>query len=154
MIKLRSNKKAVDPTRGLLRQLQNPQAALDAIGEHLVKSTKARIKTTKQSPNGVPWAPWTLGTLLGRIRDGSASRGLLYNSGRLLNSITYQATPPRGSNGRFQKSQVVVGSQGVPYAQFLQQGTPNMAARPFIGISKTDQEVITSILRDHISRQR
>jgi len=145
-----------DPAKVLLRQLQNPQAALDAIGKAFVISTQNRIKNTKQSPQGVAWGAWHLSTLLGRIKKGTASRGLLYDSGNLYNSIFYQAQGPRAANGRFQRTQVVVGvNTGMaPYAQYLQNGTPKMVARPFIGISADDQKVALAILQRHLSAQR
>ncbi len=147
-------KRQGDPTRGLLRKLQNPQPALDEIGKYLVASTQRRLKETKESPNGVPFAPWTLGTLLGRIKKGTANRGILFDSGNLYNSIMYQAQGPRAANGRFQSSFVTVGvnQAQAPYGIFLQNGTPNMVARPFIGINKTNQDVITNILRRHLAR--
>lgn len=136
-------------TRGgltaLLNRLKNPGPALDDIGKALVASTQRRLKDTKESPAGVPWAPWTLGTLLGRIKKGNQNRGLLFDSGNLYNSINYQV----------QGKGVTVGvSNQAPYAVFLQNGTPKMVARPFIGVSKNDQEVIGSILRRHISSER
>lgn len=145
--------KPVDPMKQLLRQLQNSQAALDEIGKHLVASTQRRLKDTKESPDGSKFAPWTLATLLGRTKKGTAARGILFDSGNLYNSIMYQAQGPRAANGRFQRSQVVVGvdEARAPYGKFLQSGTPNMVARPFIGISKTDSDVIASILRRHIT---
>lgn len=137
-------------TRGgltaLLNRLKNPQAALDDIGKALVASTQRRLKDTKESPAGAPWAPWKLSTLLGRIKKGTASRGLLYDSGNLYNSIQYQVQGKGVTVG--------VNTNQAPYGQFLQAGTPNMPARPFIGVSKTDQDVIGSILRRHVASQR
>lgn len=151
MIKVKSSP---DPMKQLLRQLQNPQAALEEIGKHLVASTQRRIRDTKESPSGQKFAPWTLSTLLGRTKKGTAARGILFDSGNLYNSIMYEAQGPRAANGRFQKTQVIVGvdESRAPYGKFLQAGTPHMVARPFIGINKNDVDVITSILRRHISR--
>lgn len=131
--------------RRLMARLKDPKPALEEIGKALVASTQRRLKVTKESPTGAPWAPWTLGTLLGRIKKGTANRGLLFDSGNLANSIDYQIQGKNVTVG-------VITSQA-PYGVFLQNGTPKMVARPFIGVSKTDVDVIQSILRRHVSSQ-
>lgn len=123
----------------LLSKLKNPRPALVEIGRMLVKSTQERIQKTKQDPTGKPWAPWSMGTLLGRTRKGTAARGILYDSGNLLRSIEAQV----------QSNSVIVGTK-VNYASFLQDGTKNMPARPFVGISKQDEGRINDILRKHL----
>lgn len=154
-MKTKVNKGSAEKTLfGLLQQTSNTRPALEEIGRALVASTKNRIVDTKQGPSGAPWAPWATSTMLGRLKNGTASRGLLYESGKLLNSITSQVQQSRSSNGQFGSLQVQVGSQGVEYAQYLQNGTKNMAARPFIGISKEDQQIIRNILRKHVFKKR
>lgn len=126
----------------LLAKLQDKEPVLQQVGELLVNSTKARIASTKTSPDGSPFAPWSFATLKARQKDGSASSGILLKTGRLLNSIEYQ----------IQGDQVVVGANSsAPYANFLQVGTPNMPARPFVGISQPDTELIQSVLRKHLN---
>lgn len=116
----------------IVKKLRDPRPLLEAVGQLLVASTQARIRTTKSDPRGSPWAPWSLATYMARARAGQLAGGLLYNSGRLYNSIDYQV----------QGKQVIVGSNNVFYASFLQDGTPNMPARPFIGFSEGDREMI------------
>lgn len=129
--KVTTKKQGVTPEE-VLNKLKDPRPMLDSIGQLLVASTQARIRTTKSDPRGTPWAPWSIGTYIARARAGSLSGGLLFETGRLLNSIDYQ----------IQGKQVIVGSSGVPYAGFLQEGTKNMPARPFIGFSQGDNDVV------------
>lgn len=42
----------------LLKKLQNPTPLLHSIGQYLVSTTQARIRTTKTSPDGSPWKAW------------------------------------------------------------------------------------------------
>lgn len=127
----------------LLNRLKNPRPALEEIGRVVTGTTQNRIRTEKTDPAGTPWQPWATSTTIARIKKGTASRGLLYDSGNLLNSITYQVSG----------KQVSVGSSGVPYAIYLQQGTPNMPARPFIGYSNKDMQYINAILTRFVSGQ-
>lgn len=118
--------------------LQKPEALLEKIGQYLVSSTQARIRTTKSGPDGSLWAPWSPATVRAKQRTGQGG-SLLLNSGRLFNSITHQVVA----------GQVEVTSNA-PYARFLQLGTSRMPARPFLGISKDDEGAIAGLVRRHI----
>lgn len=119
-------------------QLQRPEPLLEKIGQYLVSSTQARIRTTKTSPDGSPWAPWSPATSLAKQRSGQGGT-LLLNSGRLFNSITHQVS-----------NDTVEVNSNAPYARFLQLGTRRMPARPFLGISKDDESAIAGLVRRHI----
>lgn len=122
----------------LLSNLKDPKPLLKRIGQNLEDSTIARLVATKESPSGSPWAPWASGTAKARARTGNSGNGLLYNSGRLIKSIKHEV---RGNT-------VTVGSDpSAPYASFLQNGTKNMPARPFVGISRGDQDNIFEIVK-------
>jgi phage virion morphogenesis protein len=125
--------------QGLIDRLKNPAPLLAEIGRILQDSTKERIKSTKTDPNGAQWAPWAMSTLLGRTRRGSASTGLLYESGALFNSIETELSP----------NSVIVGSNS-PYGKYLQNGTPHMPARAFVGISTQDRGRIDVVLKKYI----
>jgi phage virion morphogenesis protein len=127
----------------LLDRIQNPQKALDQIGKKFVQSTRNRITNTKESPNGKPWAPWSLATLVGRLRRGTAGSGLLYETGNLADSI----------QSKVQGKTAVVFSNA-PYAGFLQAGTDRMPARPFIGVSASDLQLVEVILRRHLRNDK
>lgn len=128
-----------DGLQEVVGKLQNPKPLLDRIGQYLVSTTQARIRSTKTSPDGTPWAPWKPGTYLARAKRGALGGGVLYDTGNLFSSITYTVGP----------DSVEVGT-AAPYARFLQQGTPRMAARPFLGISQDDETAIAAIIRRHL----
>jgi len=127
----------------LIRNLQRPQPLMQRIADHLVASTRARIRTTKTSPDGTPWRPWAPATADARTADGSAVFGLLFRTGFLYQSI--QAS--------VQGTQVTVFSDA-PYAKHLQQGTTRMPARPFLGISQGDQDAIMGFVDRYILRTK
>lgn len=131
-----------DDLASLLKQLANPRPALEQIGEALVQSTRERLEKTKVSPEGQKWAPWSLSTLLARRKKGTAARGLLFDSGNLSNSIQAQVLG----------DSVIVGASA-KYASFLQNGTENMPARPFVGISRQDEARIHGILSAHLEKR-
>ncbi len=123
----------------LLNRIQNPNAVLESIGKALVTSTKSRIEKTKVSPDGKPFAPWALSTLLARRKEGNASLGILNRTGSLANSVMYEV----------QGKSVVVGSTST-YGKYLQDGTSKMPARPFIGISGQNRGQINLILKNYL----
>jgi len=141
MIKTKTVKKG-NSLEQMLERLKNPASAMEAIGRVLVSSTKKRLSDTKMSPDETPWAPWAPSTLLARTKDGTASKGLLFNTGTLSKSIEAQVT----------KSEVIVGASA-SYAPYLQEGTTNMPGRPFIGISQLDQTHIQNILMRYLKKQ-
>ena len=112
----------------------NRQQFMEQVGQELVNSTKRRIETTKQDPDGQPWSPWALATKRAREKDGTSGKGLLNRTGRLLESITYQV---QGNN-------LAIGTE-VPYSVFLQMGTSKMPARRFIGFGAQDEQTIRRI---------
>lgn len=128
----------------LISQMQNPAPLLDIIGKLLKASTEKRITTTKLDPQGRAWKPWSFATFLARSKKGNAGRGLLYDSGNLARNISYTV----------QGQQVLVGvnAGAAPYARFLQSGTPNMPARPFVGISADDNQAIRLAVQQYLTK--
>lgn len=125
----------------LINRLENPRPFLISVAALLKARTIERIKTTKKDPAGVPWVRWAASTARARSRKGNAGRGLLWDSGNLVSKIS----------GRTQSNNtVVVGVNGVPYANYLQNGTTRMPARPFIGIGQQDQLDIRANLLSHL----
>lgn len=112
----------------------NKDRFLDNVGQELVNSTKRRLETTKQDPDGQAWSPWSIATQKARQKEGTASLGLLNRTGTLLESITY----------KLQGQNVIVGTD-VPYSVFLQMGTSKMPARRFIGFGAQDEQTIRRI---------
>lgn len=100
---------------------------MESVGKHAQEATQARIQQSKHDPENQPWSPWQPRTERHRIKKGNAGQGLLWDEGTLLNSIKF------ASDG----GGVTVGTE-VGYAGYLQDGTENMAARPFLGWSDAD----------------
>ena len=130
-----------------LRQLQNHatnlRPALKEIGETLKESTKQRFGS-KTGPDGEAW--------LGNSEDTIARKGRdwpLTDSGTLGDTIHFQL---QGNDS------VAIGSP-MQYAAMMQFGGTkeefpylwgDIAARPFLGISRSDETEILSILRDYL----
>jgi phage virion morphogenesis protein len=110
--------------------------ALRKAGEEEVRRTQQRLATEKRTPDGQPWAPWSLATLRQRTREGTLAGGLLNRTGALINSIAFKIT---------QATLTVFSS--APYAKYLQLGTGKMPARPFIGWSKDGVNSVREYLK-------
>lgn len=111
--------------------------ALKAAGENEVEVTRQRIASEKVTPDGKPWAPWSIATLRQRTREGTTGGGLLNKTGALINSIGYKLT---------QATLTVFSS--ATYAKYLQLGTNKMPARPFIGWSKDGVNKVRELLKE------
>lgn len=111
--------------------------ALHAIGQHQVMQTQRRISTEKADPDGTKWRPLALSTL--KARDGKG-RGALWATGQLFSSIKYKVV-----------NKTVQVFTSLPYARWLQFGSRNAPARPFIGFGKADVNTIHKIIRDELN---
>lgn len=136
-LNLRVDKDSFAGLHHMAKQLKDPKDMLREIGDVVVEDIKQRITTTKKDPNEVAWAPWAPSTAKARQRKGNAALGLLNDSGALLQSITHKLT----SNNKLQ-----VGT-ALHYAAYLNDGTPKMPARPFIGVSDRARQGINEVLR-------
>ena len=111
------------------------------IGALLEGSTKERIATGKEGPNGETWPDWS--------EDYAASRhgghSLLMGEGSLLDSVQNYS---RGGAA-------VVGTNLV-YGAIHQFGGEevgsNIPARPYVGMSAEDREEISDLVTDHMER--
>lgn len=126
--------------RNLSKKLRSNVDMLTEIGEVIVEDIKNRIIHTKKDPNDKPWKKWSKATAKARARKGNAALGLLFDSGNLARSITSRVTS---------KNKLKVGTN-VHYAQYLDEGTDNMPARPFIGISKRAQKGINEAVKKYL----
>ncbi|CAD6366735.1 phage virion morphogenesis protein [Shewanella xiamenensis] len=128
----------------LIDRGQNLQPALNAIAEYLRGSTQDRI-TAGESPDGTPFAALSDYTLSVKSRNQDKiliERGYLYN-------LVYQTT----------EDQMQLGSTMVYAAMHQFGGTtapnsmiPNKAipARPYLGISETDEAEIIATIGDYL----
>lgn len=115
---------------------QNTTAQLNILGKEEVQNVQERIATTKMTPDGQAWRPWSMATRRMNARRGNRGRGLLYRTGRLFKSIKYKLSP---------KTLTVYSS--IPYAKYLQNGTNRMPARQFLGWSQMQLNRIKDIMK-------
>lgn len=128
----------------LIDRGQNLQPALNAIAEYLLGSTQDRIDAG-ESPDGTPFAPLSDYTLSAKTKNQDKiliERGYLYN-------LVYQTT----------QDQMQLGSAMVYAAMHQFGGTtapnsmiPNktIAARPYLGISESDEAEIIATIGDYL----
>lgn len=120
-----------------LAALRDRRRVLNVVGATVESQTRRRLKREKTDAKGRAWKPWTP-AYAGRRRG---TGGLLELRGNLIDSIRYDAA---GDDG------VEVGSNLV-YARRHQVGDKGgkpMPARPFIGLSTTNEREISEVVTD------
>lgn len=125
----------------LMKSLEQPSARLeqllDAIGQQQEDSARYRISQTKRGPDGARWAPWSKRY----AKTRGAGHSLLRDQGHLMDSLTHNVL---GTHA------VEIGSN-MHYAGYLQEGTEDMPARPFLNVDgiedPTDRQEIREIVR-------
>lgn len=131
----------------------NITPALRSIGESLVDSTRRRFGA-QASPDGQRWAPLRPATLARKRRNRDK---VLTERGYLRRYIQYRVSPNAveiGSTRIYSATHQFGASRG----QFgtTKTGSPipwgEIPARPFLGLSERDQDVVTTALLDFISR--
>lgn len=137
---IKINGKPGAEVQSLYRKWQQRSDFLDEVGQQFLQEAQLRITGKKTDPMGQKWAPWARSTALARAKDGSAARGLLYKSGDLLNSLSYNV----------QGDKVSVTSDS-PYARYLQNGTGRMPARPFLGLGNKEQLILKQVWQKWIN---
>lgn len=111
---------------------------LRAIGGILESSTRRRIAETKTAPDGKRWADVSPTTAQAKNGRG----GILVDHGNLLASITHEASA----------KSVITGSV-MGYSVYAQEGTKNMPARPYLGLSVQDYQRIGELMEDWLNGQ-
>lgn len=106
-----------------------------------VKAIQHRITTSKESPSGKAWAPWSYATIKARQKDGTIARGKLYHYGKLLKSFRTKVS----------NKMIEIGTN-VRYAKYLQFGTNKMPARPFMGWNKESKANFAKRLKEQIRK--
>lgn len=138
-LKFRVDFKEVQQAIGdLRRKVEDRRAVMQEIGDIIAEDIRNMIAIRKTDPQDKPWSPWADSTRKARERKGNAALGLLVDSGALLRSITAQVI---GSHHTVQ-----IGTN-VKYAEYLNNGTEKMPARPFLGVSKRAQQGINEAIR-------
>ena len=161
-----NDRQVLDTLNQLVSRAQNLRPAFAEIGEDMLESTKRRFSTATD-PDGKPWAansPVTVARYLGNFKSSYKKDGSLSKAGEkragskkpltgetkaLQTTINYQL---QGATG------VSIGSPMV-YAAMQQFGGTksqfphlwgDIPARPFLGISTTDQANILDILGSYL----
>ena len=136
---------------GIVREMGDLTPLMRDIGEYLVDATKQRFMAG-EAPDGSAWAPKSEATREKYSRSGESVsiRPLWGPSEELRLGIFAQATP----------DSVEVGSAR-PYAAMMQFGGTKSAfqnlwgdipARPFIGLSDSDQEAILDTIDEWLQK--
>jgi len=147
----------------LQRKVGNLSPALKEIGEDLVDSTQRRFAATT-APDGQRWAPNSQSTILrylatkaGKLNAKGISmvtgkRPLTGESKNLNERINYQVVDGHtllvGSPEKYAAVQQFGAAKGS-----LGKGAPwgDIPARPFLGVSETDERSILSVLSDYLT---
>lgn len=128
-----------NPVEPLSKKWASRKDFLDELGKGLVQEVHNRIANTKSSPDGTRWKPWASSTAKARRRAGTSASGLLFNTGTLANSTEYEVIGDK-----------VVVRNTQSYAQYIQNGTRNMPARPFLGMGKAEERLTTTLWKKWI----
>ena len=158
-INISIDEQALQSIHNKLNQLgrfsKDPSTALAQIGEYLKRSTRERFKT-QTAPDGTPWATLSdktkkhrnqnkiltlRGHLQGRLRWQLTDNGVELGTNSIY-AATHQFGMTKGYSGTGQYK-TKQGSFLIPWG--------NIPARPFLGISQTDQTHILNIIETHIA---
>ena len=109
---------------------------------YLVRETRRNFEE-QHSPDGVPWAAFVRSP---NKRRGGPSAKLLRDRDILFGSLT------AGSANHVEEimSSSLIWGTNVPYGGFHQDGTKNMEARPFVGITLAMTNRIEDITLDYM----
>ena len=121
----------------LQRALQDLTPVFQDIGEAMLNVTRERFNT-QTAPDGTPWKP--LSPAYALVKKQNVAQ-ILTLYGRLRGTLTYQAGP----------KEVRIGTPLI-YGATHQFGRGAIPARPFLGLSASDEQELLDILNDHLSR--
>jgi len=148
----------VSGLNGFLLLFRNTQPMMAAIGTGLVASTHMRF-VSQTDPEGQAWAP-----LNPLYAEGKRNSRILTESGRLRNSINDQAGNGWvrvGTNVLYAAAQhfgvtIVPKKSDHLYFRmgglFIQADEVTLPPRPFMGISRDDEDMIADTVQDFIVR--
>lgn len=130
----------------LKRRMGNLTPVMDAVGQIIQSGTQQRF-VDQQAPDGTPWAALSQVTLDRRRKAGTGAQ-ILRDTGRLMNSISYQVD-----------GDTVTVFTNVVYAGMHQYGGKrtqfphlwgDIPARPFLGYSASDEEAVLEVLNGYL----
>lgn len=123
-----------------------------AMGEKLLRSHRSRFNR-EEAPDGSKWQPRSSASeeIRRRGKPKPKHHSILKHQGRLSQTLRYQAS----------HSQLLLGSD-LPYAAIHQFGgqfkmfgkhKATMPARPFLGLSTSDEQMVERLIVYHLARQ-
>lgn len=139
----------------LLRRAADLTPLMEDIGAALEASTRDRFERGLD-PDGMPWPP--------SLRAIEEHGQTLVDTARLRDSITYETGRTQvevGTNVRYAPTHqfgAEIRAQRGPYLHFQIGGrwvrTPRVRipARPFLGVSRADEDEIGELVNDHLQR--
>lgn len=142
----------------LERAMGNTTPVMNAIGTGLVSSTTKRF-VSQTDPDGVTWA-----AVNDEYAEGKKNSRILTESGRLRDSITHKASRDAvlvGSNVIYaaihQFGGVINAKSGGRLSFFIggklaRPTSVTMPARPYLGISKDDENMIGDVIKGFVTR--
>ena len=124
----------------LISQSDDLNPAFRDIGEYMLEVTQDRM-SNERGPDGQAWEPLSINTIENKSLSGQSDK-ILRGYGTLADLLNYQI------NG----NQLTFGSN-MEYAATHQFGRAkaNIPARPFLGVSQSDEVEVLDILRSHLS---
>lgn len=139
--------------RKLQATLHDLTPVFQDIGEAMLNVTRERFNT-QTAPDGTPWKP--LSPAYALVKKQNVAQ-ILTLYGRLRGTLTYQAGPNEVRIG----TPLIYGAThqfGAKKGAFgrTRRGSPipwgDIPARPFLGLSQSDEQELLDILNDHLSR--
>ena len=123
----------------LQARLSDLTPAFRDIGEAMLNSTRERFNT-QTAPDGTPWKP--LSPKYQQKKERNKDK-ILTLYGHLRGTLNYRVGPNEARIGT-----------PLSYGGDHQFGLPRkrIPARPFLGLSKSDEQELLDILNDHLSR--
>lgn len=122
----------------VLAQALDPVEILDEAAALLLARIRTRFLTAV-GPDEKPWVPSFAAQIRSKTGRGG---GTLYDTGRLFTSIqVFSDTSVSRKIGT-----------DVPYAGYHQFGTENLPARPFIGVSNSDTQLMNKLIENRIRK--
>ena len=153
MIEVKIDSQSVtEALRRLAASAADPEPALKMIGERMVRSTKKRFKTST-APDGAKWLPNKPSTL----KRKKGNKPLIGATHSLATQISYAVsldTLKVGSPMIYAATQQFGASRGQFGKNKRNHPIPwgDIPARPFLGVSKEDEEMIDNTVAEYLHR--
>ncbi len=126
-------------TRLALR-VRNLRPVFNQFGQYLLRRIRSYFRK-EAGPDGRPWAPLSPSWKQRKVREGR-DRGIGRYTLSMFNGLAYNATGQRLRVGSSER-----------YAPAFQFGQPrrNQPARPFLGVTDADREVLSELISEHLA---